>query len=45
MHLVARGFIPAGVRSAPIFFTTAAQPNGDKSPHHRDSFNFEVGEF
>ena len=33
--LVVRGFIPAGLRSDPKIFTTATQPNGDKSPHHK----------
>ncbi|SEE72011.1 hypothetical protein SAMN04490188_5335 [Pseudomonas kilonensis] len=44
---VARGFIPAGLRSSPQadtkvcqidvvgFFGAAAQPSGDKSPRHR----------
>ncbi|MCG6577699.1 hypothetical protein EGM97_23725 [Pseudomonas sp. AF32] len=39
-----RGFIPAGVRSAPktafsvcqAYFGAAARPSGDKSPRHRD---------
>ena len=34
-YLVARGFIPVGSRSGPKVFTTATQPNGDKSPRHR----------
>ncbi|TBN50153.1 hypothetical protein EYC95_02565 [Pseudomonas sp. BGI-2] len=41
---VARGFIPVGLRSGPLRpfrqtelsgFTTASQPNGDKSPRHK----------
>jgi hypothetical protein len=35
---VARGFIPVWVRSAHEILGVAAQPNGDKSPHHRKAF-------
>jgi hypothetical protein len=37
---VARGFIPAGLRSRPIHFSSlasASQPSGDKSPRHKGS--------
>jgi hypothetical protein len=33
--IVARGFIPDGLHSSPKDSGAAAQPIGDKSPHHR----------
>jgi hypothetical protein len=44
---VARGFIPAGLRSSPLFLSdtlqgAAARPSGDKSPRHNEFLHHEM---